>query len=289
MPSPVAYESIWTHLSGVAFRQDWIDAGGVRTRFVQAGPKDAPAVIMMHGTGGTWEAYMATLGPHAEHFNCFAIDFVGSGYSDKPRRDYEIADYVQQVASFMQAVGVEKASLIGISLGAWVAVRFASTHPDKTVKVTLNAPFGLADDAEEIGGIIKRRGQAYDNPSWENIKKIFDALIFKEEKRIDDLIALRQTTYNNAEAKAAAEHVLAVLGPKYLHKNLITDAECRSIKAPVMVVESLEDRALFRNTAQRLIALLPKAVHLQMHGVGHWPQFEDPETFNKANIEFLLA
>ena len=285
----MAYESIWSHLSQVAFRQDWVDAGGVRTRYVQAGPKDAPTLMMLHGTGGTWEAYMATLGAHARHFNCFAIDFMGSGYSGKPPRDYEIADYVQQVASFMDAMAVERTSLIGISLGAWVAVRFASTHPDKTVKVTLNAPFGLADDAEEIGAIIKRRGAAYDNPSWENIKKIFDALIFKEEKRIDDLIALRQATYANPEAKAAAEHVLAVLGPKYLHKNLITDAECRSIQAPVMVVESLKDRPLFRNTAQRLVTLLPNAVHLPMNDVGHWPQFEDPQTFNKANIEFLLA
>ncbi len=286
MPS-TGYESIWTHLSQVSFRQDWIDAGGVRTRYVQAGPKDGPALIMLHGTGGTWEAYMATLGPHAQHFNCFAIDFLGSGYSDKPSRDYEIADYVQQVLSFMAAVGIEKTSLIGISLGAWVAVRFASTHPEKTVKVVLNAPFGLADDAEEIGGIIKRRGAAYDNPSWENVKKIFDSLIFREEKRIDDLIALRQATYSNPEAKAAAEHVLAVLGPKYLSKNLITEAECRTIEAPVMVVESMQDRPLFRNTAQRLVTLLRNVVHLEMQDVGHWPQFEDPETFNEASTRFL--
>ncbi len=289
MPSTAPYESIWTHLSTVAFRQDWIDAGGVRTRYVQAGPADAPAVVMMHGTGGTWEAYMATLGRHAQHFNCFAIDFLGSGYSDKPPRDYEIADYVQQVAAFMQAAGIERTSLIGISLGSWVAVRFASTHPDKIEKVTLNAPFGLADDAEEIGGIIKRRAQAYDDPSWDNIKKIFDALIYKPEKRIDDLIALRQATYRNPEAKAAADHVLAVLGPKYLHQNLITDDECRSITAPVMVVESLQDRPLFRNTARRLIELLPNAVHLQLSDVGHWPQFEAPDEFNKANIDFLLG
>ena len=287
MPSSAGYESIWTHLSQVSFKQGWIDAGGVRTRYVQAGPADAPALIMLHGTGGTWEAYMATLGPHAEHFNCFAIDFLGSGYSDKPSRDYEIADYVQQVAAFMEAVDVEKTSLIGISLGAWVAVRFASTHPDKTVKVVLNAPFGLADDAEEIGGIIKRRGTAYDDPSWQNIKKIFDSLIFREEKRIDDLIALRQATYSNPEAKAASEHVLAVLGPKYFHKNLITEAECCGIEVPVMVVESMQDRPLFRNTAQRLVTLLPDAVHLEMQNVGHWPQFEDPETFNEASLRFL--
>ena len=287
--APAPYESIWSHLKTVAFRQDWVDAGGVRTRYAQAGSPDAPALIMLHGTGGTWEAFMATLGPHAEHFNCFALDFIGSGYSEKPARDYEIADYVDQIIGFMDAVGVKRASVIGISLGAWVAIRFASTHPDKVHKVTLNAPFGLADDAEEIGGIIKRRGKAYDDPSWENVKAIFDSLLYRPEKRIDDLIALRQATYRQPDAKAAAEHVLAVLGPKYLHKNLITEEECRGIKAPVLVVESLKDRPLFLNTARRMLQLLPNASHLQLDDVGHWPQFEAPEQFNKANIGFLLT
>lgn len=284
-----AYESIWTHLRTVAFTQGWVDAGGIRTRYVRAGSPDAPALIMLHGTGGTWEAFMATLGPHAEHFNCFAIDFVGSGYSEKPSRDYVIADYVDQVAGFMDAMGLEKTSLLGVSLGSWVAMRFASTHPDRTEKVTLNAPFGLSDDADEIGGIIKRRTNAYDNPSWENIAKIFDSLMYRPEKRIPDLIALRQATYLQPDAKAAAAHVLAVLGPKYLHDNLVTEEECARIVAPVMVVESLRDRPLFLNTARRLMELLPNARKLEMDEVGHWPQFEDPETFNRANIDFLLG
>ncbi len=287
--APASYESIWTHLQKLAFKQDWIEAGGVRTRYVQAGSPDAPALVMLHGTGGTWEAYMATLGPHSKHFNCFAFDFIGSGYSEKPPYDYEISDYVSQIVGFMQAVGIAKTSLIGISLGAWVAVRFASMHPEKVHRVTLNAPFGLADDAEEIGGIITRRGKAYDDPSWQNIKAIFDSLMYREDKRIDDLIALRQATYRQPDAKAAADHVLAVLGPKYLHRNLITEDECRGIETPVLVVESLKDRPLFLNTARRMLELLPNASHLQLDNVGHWPQFEAPEQFNKANIEFLLA
>ena len=289
MSETAVYESIWSHLSTVAFRQDWIDAGGIRTRYVQAGPSDAPVVIMLHGTGGTWEAYMATLGPLSKHFNCFAIDFMGSGYSEKPKRDYEIADYVDQVAGFLSAVGATRASVIGISLGSWVAIRFASVHPDKIEKVILNAPFGLADEAEEIAGILSRRGRAYDDPSWENIKKIFDSLFYREDKRIDDLIALRQTTYRNPEAKAASEHVLAIFGPKYLYRNLITEAECLAIKAPIMVVDSLKDRPLYRNTASRMSELIPNAHRFELDNVGHWPQFEDPEAFNAAAIDFLMG
>lgn len=282
-----SYESIWTHLSTVAFEQRWVSAGGVKTRYAQAGPKDAPAVIMLHGTGGTWEAYCATLASHSKHFHCFALDFMGSGYSDKPDRDYEIADYVRQVRDFMQATGIAKASLIGISLGSWVAVRFASSHPGLTEKITLIAPFGFAADEEELAGIITRRGRAYDEPSWENIKKIFDALIYDESKRIDDLIGLRQATYSLPEAKAASTHVLAVLREPYLRKNLITDDECRTIKTPALVIASLKDRPLFVDTARRVAELFPNATLAEIDGVGHWPQFERPKEFDQVSIPFL--
>jgi 2-hydroxy-6-oxonona-2,4-dienedioate hydrolase len=283
------YESIWTHLSTVAFRQGWIVADGLKTRFVQAGNPDKPAVIMLHGTGGSWEAFCATLGEHAKHFNCYAIDFMGSGYSDKPRKDHQIRDYVKQIRNFLAEEGIKKTSIIGISMGSWVAARFALDHPDEVEKLTLNAAFGLADDEEEISGIIKRRGKAYDDPSWENIKPIFDALILKEEKRLPDLIAVRQATYSLPDMKELSEHVLSVLGPKYLRSNLITAEEWQKIQAKTLVVVSLNDRPMYLATARRVAELIPNAEVLEMSGVGHWPPFEDPETFNKRNIQFLLS
>lgn len=283
------YESIWQHLSTVAFRQGWVDAGGIRTRYVQAGRADAPALIMLHGTGGTWEAYMANLGPHSQHFNCYAIDFMGCGYSDKPLFDYQISSYVEQVKAFMQAVGVGKASFIGISLGAWVATKFAAAYPELTEKITLNAAFGLSDDEETISGIIARRSNAYDNPTWDTIARIFENLILSPEKRIDDLVALRRATFSLPEAKAAARHVLAVYDKKYLSANLITPEDCSRIHNPALVVVSLKDKPLFVNTARRMAQLLPNARALEMDNVAHWPQFEDAETFNRENIAFLKS
>lgn len=283
------YESIWTHLCTLSFRQDWVLAGDVRTRFIQAGDPKAPPLIMLHGTGGTWEAFCATIGEHSKHFNCFALDFVGSGFSEKPPRDHQIADYVRQVRDFMKALGIGRASFIGVSLGSWVTARFALDYPDLTEKITLNAAFGLADDEKEISEIISSRGRAYDDPSWENITKVFERLIFREDKRIPDLIALRQRTYQLSGMKEASEHVLAVLGPKYLKQNLIPADEWRKIRAPALVVASLKDRPLFLNTARKVASLIPSARLLEMSGVGHWPQFENPDVFNKENISFLMS
>ena len=141
------YESFWKHLSKVAFRQDWANVNGIKTRYVQAGSADAPVLVMLHGTAGSLEAFSANLGEHSKHFNCYAIDLIGAGLTDKPDQDYEIATYVEHVRGFMETMGIKKASLIGISLGTWIAARFALTHPTMVEKLTFNAPFGFADDA----------------------------------------------------------------------------------------------------------------------------------------------
>ena len=112
------HRSIWGHLMRTSFQQGWVDVAGVRTRYVQAGPADAPAVVMLHGTASSWECFSANLHQHSKHFNCYAIDMVGSGLTDKPDYDYEIPVYVAHVRGFMAAMNIKRASLIGVSLGA---------------------------------------------------------------------------------------------------------------------------------------------------------------------------
>lgn len=291
MTEPIAqqYESFWKHLSKVAFRQDWVNVNGIRTRYIQAGRPDAPALVMLHGTAGSLEAFCANLGEHSKHFNCFAIDLIGTGLTDKPDMDYEIDTYVSHVHGFMEAVGIEKASLIGISLGTWIAAQFAISHPSMVDKLTFNAPFGFADDAEEMAGIRTRRGRAFDDPSWENVKTIFDNLIYLPAKRIPDLIGMRQAMYREPGAQAGADHILNLFKPESLSRNLIPATGWESIKAPTLIVLSLKDRPLFINTARNLARLMPHAQLLEMDNVGHWPQFENSTLFNDANIRFLLG
>ena len=109
MTSP--HKSIWTDLTRVPFTQGYLDAGGVRTRYLAAGDEDKPLLILIHGTGGHAEAYSRNLAAHAEHFRTYAIDLVGHGWSDKPKLDYEIADYAKHVINVIKALGHKKAAL----------------------------------------------------------------------------------------------------------------------------------------------------------------------------------
>jgi pimeloyl-ACP methyl ester carboxylesterase len=134
------YRSLWTWLREVEFCQRWVDVNGVDTRIAEAGSKDSPAVILLHGTGGHREVYAPTIGPLSADFHCIAVDMVGNAFSDRPDYDYEIAVYVSHLAGLLDVLGIEQASFIGMSLGAWVAARFALDHPDRTRKLILQDP-----------------------------------------------------------------------------------------------------------------------------------------------------
>jgi 2-hydroxy-6-oxonona-2,4-dienedioate hydrolase len=281
------YRSLWTWLREVEFCQRWVDVDGVSTRIAEAGPSGSPAVVLLHGTGGHWEVYAPTIGPLGEHFHCIAVDMVGNGFSDRPDYDYEISVYVKHIAGLLDALGIQKASFIGMSLGAWVAARFALDHPDRTEKVILQSPAGLIATASNMERIRRERHAAVDHPTWESIKAMFDHLIAEEENRIPDIIALRQAIYRMPATRDAIDHVLILQDPQARERNLLSADQWSAIKAPTLVVASGKDHSEYMNTARQVARLIPNSEIVEMAQVRHWPAFEDPETFNAAAIRFL--
>jgi 2-hydroxy-6-oxonona-2,4-dienedioate hydrolase len=284
---PDAYRSIWTSLSDVAFRQGWLEANGVSTRYAEAGSSDAPAVLMLHGTGGHWETFVSNLGPFSAHFHCIAIDMVGNGFSSKPDVDYEIDLYVSHAMAVLDALGIESASIIGTSLGAWVAAACALAHPDRVEKLVLMSPAGLVATESNMQRIRAERTAAVDDPSWERIKALFDHLIAEERNRIPDMVAVRQAIYRLPSTREAIDHVLILQDPAARDRNLISEAQWASIAAPTLVIASGQDFSEYESTARRVAKLIPKGEILEMPGVRHWPHFEDPDLFNAAAIDFL--
>ena len=193
--SELHYESIWSSLREVEFRQAFVDAGGVRTRYVESGPSDAPAVVMLHGTGAHWETFARNLGPYGQRYRTIAFDMVGNGFSGRPDHDYEIPEYVAHTLAVMDALGIEHAHLLGTSLGSWVAAALALDHPDRVAKLVFMSVAGLVASEENMERIIATRMKAVDDPNWESIKAMFDHLIADERNRLPDLVSLRQAIY----------------------------------------------------------------------------------------------
>lgn len=286
-PDNYAHRSIWGHLLKLEFHQGYVDAGGIRTRYVEAGPKDAPALVMLHGTGSSWECFCATLESHSKHFRCLAIDMVGSGFSDRPDEPYEIGYYVKHVLAFMDAMGVDKASFIGVSLGAWVTSRLVVNHSERVEKITLLAPSGLIINPATLSRTKSVRNAAIDDPSWGNIKPVFNSILYKEEDRLPDLIQVRQTIYREPDMRIGMKNILVLQEEEVRRRNLVTEEEWRGVKVPIFIIIAPDDNPDYTTTGHRIAELAADVRTLTIEKVKHWAHFEAPDIFNPANLEFL--
>jgi 2-hydroxy-6-oxonona-2,4-dienedioate hydrolase len=254
---------------------------------VQAGDESKPPLVMLHGTAGSLENFAANIAPHAEHFNCIAFDMIGSGMTAKPDYDYETQHYVTHMLDFFNAMGIRKASVIGLSLGARVASRFAIDHHemvDKLILLSATAYF----PAKPIQGDIKTsRSAAAANPTWNSIREIFKGLFHDENKVWDDIIATRLSIYSRPDMKQAMSHILALLDPEVYNRNRIPDEDWKRLRAPTLVVAAVDHADVFLDTARTIAKLIPNVRTAEMRNCSHWPQMEDPETFNKVSLEFL--
>lgn len=282
------YQSLWLMLAEQEFQQRWLNVNGVRTRVVTSGPAEGHPIVLLHGTGGHWETFAATLPALASTYRCITFDMIGNGFSDKPDRDYEIDVYIEHVQGVLETLKIDRpAHYIGMSLGAWVTARIAQRYPEAVDRIILMSPAGLIATQENMERIRAERTRAVENPDWDSIKAMFNHLIASEDRRLPDLIALRQAVYRRADTRATIDHLLALQDPDKRARNLLTKDEWRSIEAPALVVASGKDHGEYQSTAVQVARLMPHAEVLEMPEVRHWPHFEDPAVFNRAAVEFL--
>ncbi len=282
-----AYRSAWTDMVHMPFTYGWIDVNGVKTRYLQAGNPQAPALLMLHGTSGTLETFTGNLPPHALHFNCVAFDMLGSGFSDKPDYDYEIPNYVAHTLGLMDALGIKTASFIGVSLGAWIAAKFAVDHPERTNKLILISTPGLFNSVTTQGKAQAERTNAVANPTSDVVRGVLTKLVRNPAKITGDMIAIRQANYMAPGAVETMAHVMVLQNPEVRERNNIPEKDWKSIMAPTLIIASVDDKNIWLDTAYALEKLIPNVKLFEMHDVNHWPHFEEPELFNALSIEFL--
>ncbi len=108
-----------------------LNVNGLRIHCYQSGSKGKP-VLLLHG-GGVDSAHLSwspIIAPLGENFRVFAPDLPGYGQSDKPDVVYSIEYYTDFLRNLMDSLNLEKASLIGISLGGGIALSYTLNYPD---------------------------------------------------------------------------------------------------------------------------------------------------------------
>ncbi|MGV9675877.1 alpha/beta fold hydrolase [Nocardia sp. NPDC003482] len=283
------YESIWSDLQGVAFSQGYLDVGGVRTRYLHAGDPAQPSLVLLHGSGGHAEAYVRNLAAHAEHFDTWAIDMLGHGYTGKPGHPLEIAHYVEHLIGFLDVIGADRAHISGESLGGWVAARAAVDHPSRVDRLVLNTAGGSQADPEVMARIVNLSMAAVSDPTWETVQARIKWLMADKTKDYDDLVASRQRVYRQPGFVAAMRDIMALQGPDIRQRNLLGPKEYGAITAPTLVLWTSHDPTADVAEGRRIASMIPGARFEVMSDCGHWPQYEDAETFDALHLGFLLG
>jgi len=283
------YTSTWSDLQEVEFSQGFLQAGPYRTRYLHAGDPAKPTLLMLHGITGHAEAYVRNLRSHAEHFSCWAIDFIGHGYSSKPDHPLEIPHYLDQVRAVLDTLGVEKASLTGESLGGWVTARFAQLHPERVERIVLNTMGGTMANPKVMERLYTLSMEAAKDPSWERVRARLEWLMADPAMVTDDLVRTRQAIFQQPDWLAACEANMALQDPVIRRRNMLTDDALRAIAAPALVLWTTKDPSGPVDEARRIASLIPDSRLAVMENCGHWPQYEDTATFDRIHLDFLLG
>jgi pimeloyl-ACP methyl ester carboxylesterase len=136
---------MYTHPSVTLPRDLYISIDNINARYWQMG-NGGSSIILLHGGNGSIEFWLYNIPALAASHRVYAFDMVGSGKSDYPDRSYSLADQAEFLRGFMAALAIDKATLIGNSMGGGVALEFTRLYPDRVDKLVLVDSMGFGKE-----------------------------------------------------------------------------------------------------------------------------------------------
>lgn len=254
---------------------DMVEVGGTRLHVRDNGPREAPAVILIHGLGSslhTWEPWAQAL---QDEFRVIRLDLPGAGLSPPdPTGDYSDARAMALLIAVQNRLGVERASLVGNSIGGRIAWTYAATHPERVDRVVLISPDGFASPGFEYGkppevpGVLSLmkvalpRGMLRSNIAVGYADPA--ALTEANLTRYHDLMRAP----GGREALIARMKQTVLVPPEPL---------LRRIEAPVLLLWGEKDAMIPFANASDYQRVLPDSRLVALPTLGHLPMEEDPE------------
>jgi len=268
-----------------------VDAGDVRLSTYVVG--EGPPVVMLHGLGGTKISMLPLVPALAPHHRVIIPDLPGHGESAKPvSTEYTPRNYARTVRRLMDALDVDKAIVVGNSLGGRIAIELGVRSPDRVRALGLIAPAVPGFRVRYILGftrVLPTELGAVPFPLREKWMKTAIRRLLADPSRLPDhgyTGAAEEfiRIYRSSEARMAffdsLRHILTEQPRPFW-------AHVRRVRAPALIVWGTADRLVPARLAPKLAQELPHAELLMLPHVGHVPQFEVPERTSQAVAKFI--
>ena len=269
----------------------YVNVGGINTRYWAMGDHGT-SVILVHGLGGCVEDWRLNVNALAEYHRVYALDLVGAGRTGKAVGSYSLPYGAQFLNGFLEALHVDRATLVGNSMGGAVTLQFAVQFPHRVQKLVLVNSAGLG--RELISHLrlatLPLLGEWLARPRRRGAAQVFKACVYDPALVTDELV---EVYYELAALPGAQECLLSALraganlrGTRASIVQSILD-KLATIAAPTLIVWGQQDRVLPVAHAYEAEKRLPNARLHVFDPCGHLPQLERAEEFNALVLEFL--
>ena len=277
-------------------RDGRIEVGKLRIHCLMAGQTGAPPVLLLHGGGydSASLSYEQSIGPISQYHGVFAPDWPGYGESDKPKMSYTTEFYVDFLSQLMDALGLEKASLDGISMGGAISLGFSLHSPLRVEKLVLVDSHGLG---KEVPG----RKMSYVAVRLPLLNKLAWAILGRSRRMIrwslqtvfHDPHSVTSSLVDEVFQEAKKPRVgeawrswqRSEIGWSGLHTNFVE--KLHTLTVPTLILHGAEDKYVPVSWAQRAHTLIKGSELRVLPQCGHWLTREKPTVFNRAALEFL--
>lgn len=226
------------------------------TFVIESGESDAPAMLLLHGSMAnsfTWFSDVPTL---SEHYHVFAVDLIGeAGFSAESRPAYQSGAYEKWLDEVLGRLGIASCSMVGLSLGGWMALRYATAFPEKVDRLVLLCPGGLFRERRDF---------------------LWKSLLMKLQKGGVDKTVRGMMSGGQAEADGM-EHVLAYIAligrqekPRMAKLVIFSDKELARLTMPVYVLFGDSDIVLrAEESVARIARIAPNVQTEILPNTGH--------------------
>jgi pimeloyl-ACP methyl ester carboxylesterase len=285
--APARPTGAWLDAAGLTPRYTTI--GGLRVRYVRGG--SGPPLLLVHGILSsiyTWRDLLPLL---AREHDVVALDLPGFGASDQPV-GLSGSVYPGVLLGLMGEIGIQRAEIVGHSLGGAVACLLAAEHPERVERLVLVAPAGFNLAAEELPWILRA-------VEWPPVGALLERL---PVRRALVRMALRQVVYDDALVTAerveeywapltrpgAVASLRALLSSRHALGASFPEVAAR-VRAPTLLLWGRDDAWIPISDAERFLAAISGSRKHVLERCGHLPQEERPRDTAGLILEFLSS
>lgn len=265
----------------------FVQAGPIRVHYNEAG--DGPVLIFCEGQGpGTsaWVVYHRVIDALSQRFRCLLLDQPGYGKSDPVVVTGESRStmYARTVRDFMDALGIEKASIVDMSFGAQTGLAFAVDYPDRLEKLVLHASGSVGPTMFAIQPMegVSVMAETFQSPSLDSMRRMMNAFLYDgaqysdADLMLEERLAAWLARPELEAARAASARVQRDLG-----------GQLKGVTKPILQIHGRQDKVMPLESAMHLFNQLNDSTLVVLAKCGHWIPFERPDKFCRLVTDFM--